>query len=143
MEKTRPVTITVASIVFIVFGVLSIIAAILVGLEASALTNLSEFSAAILAVVIFLVALIGFVQIVAGYGLWYMKRWASILGMLLSIFGVMVQSVFGSISAYPLYYTGNSLLGGYITSGGTWVNILLLILIAISWKSFEPTPASP
>lgn len=140
MEKIRPITITVASIAFIVFGLVTIVYAVLVGIALSSLaTNLSDGGALVAGGLIFLIAVLGILDTVAGYGLWHMKGWASIMGMLLGIFGLMFQNFFyylilgvTNYNAYPSSLT-------YAGAGSPWIYILLVFLVAISWKSFEPS----
>ena len=141
VEKIRPITITVASIAFIIFGLVTIVYAVLLGIAFSSAMNLSETDVLIVAGLIFLVVMLGALDITAGYGLWYMKRWAAIMGMLLSIFGIIVQSFSYSL-IYVATYNGYSAYNYALSTGGAgspWVYIILIILIAISWKSFEPS----
>jgi hypothetical protein len=89
VEKIRPITITVASIAFIIFGLVTIVYAVLLGIVLSSVTTLFEAGGLVAGGLIFLVTVLGILNIVAGYGLWQMKRWASIIGMLLGIFGLI------------------------------------------------------
>ena len=138
MEKIRPITITAASLAFIIFGAVTIIYSVLLGIALSSAANLSGTMALVVGGLIILVAAIGILDILAGYGLWHIKRWAAIMGMLLSIFGLIVQSFYSLIFAatyYPTYAYSLS----YGGTGSPWIYIILVILIAISWKSFEPS----
>lgn len=148
----RPVTITVASIIFAVFGFLELLAGVGVATIAGLLAEASSTEAAarlvlgILGGLAVLIILIGLVDFAIGYGLWNMKRWSAILGMLSSIFGIIIQSAFDQIFRTSLgygYYGGPSesiptyIFASSISSASLWVNILIFALIAISWKAFE------
>jgi hypothetical protein len=141
VEKIRPITITVASTAFIIFGLVTIVYAVLLGIALSSATNLAEAGALVAGGLISLIAVLGTLDTVAGYGLWYMKRWAAVMGMLLGIFGLIFQNFFYYLilaeNYYPTYPSSLSL--SYAGAGSPWVDILLIILIAISWKSFEPS----
>lgn len=142
MEKIRPITITVASIAFIIFGLVTIVFAVLLGILLSSTTvSLSETGAFVISLFIFFIAVLGILDTMAGYGLWYMKRWGAIMGMLLGMIGLIFQSFF-VYALYWAYYNGYPSSVGYVSSagaGGPWVDILLVLLIAISWRSFEPS----
>jgi uncharacterized membrane protein (DUF2068 family) len=83
---------------------------------------------------------LGILDTVAGYGLWHMKRWASIMGMLLGIIGLMFQNFFYYL-ILGTYYTAYPSIVSYAGAGSPWIDVLLVLLIAISWKSFEPSAA--
>lgn len=143
MEKIRPIPITVASIAFIIFGLIAIVEALLVGIAFSyAATNLSDAGAMAVGGLIFLIVVLGILDTVAGYGLWHMKRWASIMGMLLSIFSLLPQSFLPylilGVTNYSPYQT-SLVYQSASYAGSPWINVLLVLLIAISWKSFEPS----
>ena len=137
MTKARPVTITVASIIFIVYGIVTIVTSILLGTLISISSYQYEPVPVLFALVIFIIALIGLLDIIAGYGLWHMNRWAAIMGMLLSIFGIMGQSlIYGSLG-----YSGSisgMVFAGHAIAGGGRGNALVLFLFAITWGTFEP-----
>lgn len=143
--RSRPVTITVAAIIFAIFGILEFVAgfavAIVLGLVAGSSNAISQIFAGILGGLAALLLIISFIDLAVGYGLWNMRRWGAVLGMLVTIFGLMVQAFI-----QPLFYPYSLLYEhfspyyyfiGSFNSSSQWINILLLILIAISWKSFE------
>jgi hypothetical protein len=139
VEKIRPITITVASIAFIIFGLVTIVFAVLVGITFSS-TNISDVGALVAGGLLFLIAVMGILDTVAGYGLWNMKRWAAIMGMLLGILGLIVQSFYYLLILAAIGNGGFPLsVSYYAGSGSPWADILLVLLIAISWKSFEPS----
>jgi hypothetical protein len=142
VEKIRPITITVASIAFIIFGLVAIVFAVLLGvLLYSTTVSLSEPGAFVISLFIFFIALLGFLDTLAGYGLWHMKRWGAIMGMLLGMIGLIFQS-FSVYALYGAYYNGYPSSIGYVSSAGAgspWADIILILLIAISWRSFEPS----
>ena len=139
MENVRPITITVTSIAFIVFGVVTVAFAVILGVALSLSAGASEVVGLVWAIVgglVFLMIVLGVLDIVAGYGLWHMKRWAAIMGMLLGIFGLIFQSFFYYNLVLGATYTYPSSIG-YAGVESPWVDIILVFLIAISWKSFE------
>jgi len=147
--RSRPVTITVASIIFAVFGILELVAgaavAVLLGLVAGGGRGIvSQIIAGVLGGLTAILLIVSFIDLAASYGLWNMRRWGAILGMLVTIFGLIVQAFTQSIFFYP--YTLNEPFDPYyyfirsVNSASQWVNILVFILIAISWRSFEETP---
>lgn len=142
MEKVRPITITVASLAFIIFGLVTIAYAVLLGvLLVSTTVMLSDIGAFIVGLFVFFIGLLGFLDTVAGYGLWHVKRWGAIMGMLLGMIGLIFQNFF-VYALYGAYYNGYpSSIGfaSYAGAGSPWVDILLVLLIAISWRSFEPS----
>jgi len=142
VEKVRPITITVASIAFIIFGLVTIAYAAFVGVLLSSTTvSLSEIGGFVVTLFIFFIALLGLLETLAGYGLWYVKRWGAIMGMLLGMIGLIFQSFF-VYALYGAYYNGYPSSIGYLSyagAGSPYVDILLVLLIAISWRSFEPT----
>jgi len=139
VERIRPITITVASIAFIIFGLVTIVFAVLVG-AAFSYANMSDVGGLVVGGLIFLIAVLGILDTVAGYGLWHMKRWAAIMGMLLGILGLIVQSFYYLLILVATGYGGFPLsVSYYAGSGSPWADILLVLLIAISWKSFEPS----
>lgn len=137
VEKTRPVTITTASLALIVFGAVTLLYVVLVAISLLSRSGISDVAIIVVGVVMTLVVIVGLLDIVAGYGLWHMKRWAAVMGMLLAIFGMMVES-FMSLALGVVYSPyGYSYLsyGGF---GYSSVGLVLIILIAVAWKSFEP-----
>jgi hypothetical protein len=140
VEKARPITITVASIAFIIFGLVTIVFAVLFGIALFSLaTNLSDVGAFVVGGLIFLIAVLGILDTVAGYGLWHVKRWAAIMGMLLGVVGLIFQNFFYYLILGVTNYATYSPSVIYAGAGSPWVDILLVLLIAISWKSFEPS----
>jgi len=141
LERVRPITITAASIAFIIFGFVNIIFGGFLGFLLSTTTNPSEEAAIAAGGLIIVIAVLGVFDVVVGMGLWRMKRWASVMGMLIGVFGLITQNFFYYFillgGGYPVY----SLSVAYAEAGtGTpWVNIILVFLIAMSWKSFEPS----
>jgi hypothetical protein len=143
MDKIRPITITVASISFIVFGLVNIFFAVLVGVAFWSATNLSAEAPILLGGSICLIVVLGILDTLAGYGLWHMKRLAAIMGMLLTIFGMIFQNFYSILLGqiyYSMYPYGISYDGiSYVGYGSALVYLVLVFLIAISWRSFEPS----
>lgn len=139
VEKIRPITITAASLAFIIFGVVTIVYAVLFGIALSSLDSISGTGVIVAVGILFLIVVIGILDVVAGYGLWHMKRWASIMGILLGIFGLIVQNFYYLIFAATSYPTYAYSTLSFASTGSPLIDIVLVILIAISWKSFEPS----
>lgn len=139
---TRPVTITVASIVFLIYGILELVSGILIlsifGLLAG--SSLDAFLTFIVGLATIIVV-IGLLDLAIGYGLLKLERWSGILGMLVCIFGITVESAAISILglAQPLGYgtLNEVVLVHALSEGGIWLYILTFALIAISRKAFE------
>ncbi len=137
VERPRPITITAASLAFIIFGVIVILILGIVLFPPSSTSSLGGFAAFGILLPLLIMA-IGIMDIVAGYGLWHMKRWGAIMGMLVGIFGLITQNFNDLIFGYTAYqyqaYTA-------LTAGAPLANVALVIIIAISWRSFEPSAA--
>lgn len=149
----RPVTITVASLIYGIFGLLTLFAGVAIAgiagtlAGASGTESLANLIVGVLGGIAALVALIGLFDLGVCYGLWNMKRWAAVLGMLLSAFGIIIESAFDQIARMfwgSWYYNppSSEYIPGYlfassISTASIWVYILVFIMIAISWRAFE------
>ncbi len=139
VEKTRPVTITAASLAFIIFGAVSIVVAVLLGIAFSSIDSIFGIGIFIAVGIVFLIAIIGVLDMVAGYGLWHMRRWASIMGMLLGILGLIIQNFYYFLLFAATPYPSSIYSALSTGAGSSLIDVILIVLIAISWKSFEPS----
>jgi divalent metal cation (Fe/Co/Zn/Cd) transporter len=91
--------------------------------------------------------LIGVIDIAVGYGLWKMRRWAAILGMLLAVMGIVIAYTFGGLMSNSMYWQPPlrpdawSVAVAYFSTACMYVYILFFVSIAISWKSFQTQTA--
>jgi hypothetical protein len=142
----RPITITAVSICFLVFGLIWLIAmasAFFVGAIVSGVAIIGDIVSDVFGVVALLSMLVGVVDLIVGYGLLKMKRWAAILGMLLSLVGAVIENVLGTLFIAPMYMGGFghmtyvSFAFSSLSQASMWVNFMLFIAVVVSWKSFQ------
>ena len=140
----RPVTISAVSICFSIFGVMWFAFLVLVLVVSGVHLEDLNITSRVLSL---LSILIGVTDIAVGYGLWKMRRWAAILGMLLSVMGIMIANTFGGLTLNSMYWhpplqpNEFSVALAYFSTACMYVYILFFVSIAISWKSFQTQTA--
>ena len=149
VRRSRPVTITVASLIFLINGIFTLVAGFVVfGLLGSLAGAGSKGPGAIIFSILgglgAVIVLVGVLYLATGYGLWKMQRWAAVLGMLICLIDIMITSFLqGMFPMYSWYYDRLGVEWSYgfflssVSSASHWVGILIFILIAISWRAFE------
>lgn len=140
----RPVTVSVAAITLCIFGSLTLLAGFLLASIVSTLAKQNALISSIFGVLAALTLLVGFLYFGSGYGLWNMRKWAAISGMLVCFSGIFIQTTIDSFSSFLYGFTGwteaesvGILYAQSMSAAGIWINILIIGLIAISWRSFE------
>ncbi|NWG11727.1 hypothetical protein HXY33_08310 [Candidatus Bathyarchaeota archaeon] len=145
-SNKRPITVTAVSICFLVFGLIWLIAmasGFFIGTVVSGLSIIGSVMSSVFSAFALICMLISAIDIAVGYGLLRMKRWAAILGMLLSLIGAVIERTLGMLFISPLYLGGYgtlnymSLVFSAFSEASMWVNLMLFIAIAVSWKSFQ------
>jgi hypothetical protein len=134
MLKIRPTTVTASAIIFWIFGFLAIFSGAYSILYGTATTNgtvvistgaaTTSIPADYYILTIIIGAIIGALEVVAGYGLWTLRRWGRTLTMVVAAYFVL-DAVLALISSTNI---GDLIYGG----------IFLLIYGLILWLMFRP-----
>lgn len=111
--RQRPLGISILSIILIVFGVLALLAAIL-GIVALSAVNGGAVSAAV-TIALIIGAILSIANIVVGWGLWTLKRWAFWTAVIVEVINLL----------YDLY----SWLGAHNSTAIISLVVALVILI--------------
>ena len=118
----KPVVIVIAAILFCIMGIFEVLSGLIIAAVGPIVgTELSSIIGGFAIVFggIFVVA--GVLDIAAAYGLWELKKWGGILGIILCIIGLLLSLPFVAIDY------GFSVI----------LNLVMIILIAMGWNSLE------
>lgn len=124
----RSTSITVAAILFFIFGILEVVGSLPVMTAGGFVSYLPFFGflGGLLALLGFIVMIVGILDIVAGYWLWGSLRKGGVLGIILAILGILTSIPFLLIP------------GWFALSVITLIiNIVLIILIAVGWDTLH------
>ncbi|WP_129673393.1 hypothetical protein [Candidatus Chloroploca sp. Khr17] len=129
MSTARPWTLVAAITLLIYTQLRDLLTVVLGGLPAGA--------EIIPPVVVFLAYVIGLLSIVAGYGLWTMRRWAVILTIVLMSIGLL--SAAPGLAFAPTRELQVAALIGVVSS----LVIIILLLLPASRQAFRTQQAQP
>jgi len=120
---SRPTTVTAAAILFFIFGGLGVVfgtITIVGGLPLIGTTMGYVFALGLLVLVL------GVVELEAGYGIWGMRKWGAILGVILCGASLVVGAVSIALAASYL-----DLLLSVV------FDVPILLILAYNWRSFR------
>lgn len=126
----RPGTIAAAAILLIVFGVIGIILGVLIVVAAPLVTEVYGGKTAVTAAAIGAITIIfSFLEVIAGWLLWNLKRSGGILAIILSAVGLIISFIKIPNESADVYIAGIAISFSFL--------VLIVTLIALGWEKLR------